>query len=272
MLAAATRRLGAAGVASPRVDAELLLCAVLGVPRTRLLTQRDLPRPALEQYRSWVERRAAREPLQYIVGTAPFRHVEVAVGPGVFIPRPETELLIDAVLPHLRDLPAPLAVDLCAGSGALALALAAELPTATVLAVEGAPRAFDWLQRNAAGRSVVAVHADVREPDALRDHAGRADAVVANPPYVPDGVAVDPEVRADPPEAVFAGADGLALLPAVLERAAQLLRPGGWFAVEHHDTHGAAVVELLARDGRWADANDHRDLAGRPRYATARRR
>lgn len=272
MLAAAADRLAAAGVPNPRVDAELLLCAVLGVPRTQLLTMREVSAAALDRYTEWVARRAAREPLQHIVGTAPFRHLELAVGPGVFVPRPETELVVDAVLDQLRTVPAPLAVDLCAGSGALALALAAEVPAATVVAVEAAPAAFGWLQRNAAGSRVRAVQADVRDEDALREYAARADAVVANPPYVPHGVAVQPEVRADPPEAVFAGPDGLALLPAVIDRAAQLLRPGGWLAVEHHDTHGDAVLDLLARDGRWLDASDHADLSGRPRYATARRR
>ena len=272
VLAAATQRLAAAGVSSPRVDAELLLAAVLDVPRSRLLAQHDVPDTALDRYTAWLDRRVAREPLQHIVGTAPFRHLELAVGPGVFVPRPETELLVDAVLPHLRRCPAPLALDLCAGSGALALALAAELPAAIVVAVESARPALDWLHRNAAGSRVIAVQADVHDPDALRDYIGRADVVVSNPPYVPDDVPIAPEVRADPPDAVFAGSDGLALLPAVISRAAELLRPGGWLAVEHHDTHGPAVLDLLTRDDCWADAADHRDLADRPRYATARRR
>ena len=272
VLAAGTRQLAAAGVTTPRVDAELLLAAAAGVPRGRLLSQRSLPGDVLERYVAWVARRGNREPVQHITGTAPFRRIELAVGPGVFVPRPETELLVDAVLPHLRALRAPLVFDLCAGTGALALAIADEVPDATVVAVEASPAAFAWLIRNVAGRaSVVMVLGDVRDPGVLREYTGRADAVVANPPYVPDDVAVAAEVHADPPEAVFAGQDGMAILPAVAQRAAELLRPGGWFAVEHDETHGAAVEELLAQDGRWSDVADHADLAGRPRFATARR-
>jgi release factor glutamine methyltransferase len=271
LLAAATEGLAAAGVSSPRVDAELLLAAAARTPRSRLLTIRELPAPVANRYHEWVARRAGREPLQHIVGTAPFRRIEVTVGPGVFIPRPETELLVDAVLPVLRAVDRPLAFDLCAGSGALALALEDEVPGATVVAVESSEEAVGWLRRNVVGRLVTVVAGDVRDPEVVAAYRGRADAVVANPPYVPDDVEVEPEVHADPPAAVFAGPDGLAVLPAVAERAAELLRPGGWFAVEHHDTQGSAGAELLRRDGRWADVARHADLSGRPRYITARR-
>jgi release factor glutamine methyltransferase len=271
-LADATRRLAAAGVATPRVDAELLLAAALDVPRGRLLTREVLPAAAAARFEAFLSRRAAREPLQHIVGTAPFRRVELAVGAGVFVPRPETELLVDAVLPHLLRIAHPVAVDLCAGSGALAVAIADEVPGARVVALESAPAALPWLHRNGLPRGVEVLAGDVREDTVLAGLRGAADAVVANPPYVPDGVAVDPEVRADPPAAVFAGSDGLALLPAVIARAAELLRPGGMFAVEHGDSHGSAVPDMLAADGRWQDIGDHRDLAGRPRYVTAVRR
>jgi release factor glutamine methyltransferase len=249
------------------VDAELLLAAVLGVPRSRLLLAPPPDPEATAAFRALVARRAGREPLQHIVGTAPFRTIEVAVGPGVFIPRPETELLVDAVRAGLAA--GLTAVDLCSGSGALALALAAEVPGLRVVAVEADPDALVWLRRNAAATPVQVVAADVTDGPLLPELAGTVAAVVANPPYVPTSVAVGPEVRRDPAQAVFAGTDGLSVLPAVIARAAELLRAGGRLAVEHDDTHETAVPELLVADGRWEEISDHRDLAGRPRYATA---
>jgi release factor glutamine methyltransferase len=269
LLATATARLSAAGVPSPRVDAELLLAHVLCIPRARLFSAVAPDPEQAARFAAVLERRAAREPLQHIVGTAPFRHVEVAVGPGVFVPRPETELLVEAVLPTLRAAARPVAVDLCAGSGALALAIADEVPGTRVLAVELV--AGDWLARNAAGTAVEPVHGDVRDPQLLVDLHGAVDAVVSNPPYVPESAAVAAEVRHDPREAVFAGDDGLALIGAVVARAGQLLRPGGVLAVEHDESHEAAVPQLLAADARFSHIVDHRDLAGRPRYAVALR-
>ncbi len=271
LLADAAARLAAAGVPSPRVDAELLLAAALDVPRSRLLTLDRVPVTAAVAFEAQVTRRAAREPVQHITGTAPFRTLELAVGPGVFVPRPETELLVDAVLPHLRGLAAPTVVDLCSGSGALALAVAAEVPAARVVAVESSATALTWLARNAAGTPVRVVAGDVRDPQLLPGLDGQADAVLSNPPYVPAPTSVDPEVRADPAEAVFAGADGLDLMPAVITQAALLLRPGGVLALEHDDTHAASVPALLAADGRWGAIADHVDLTGRPRFTVARR-
>jgi release factor glutamine methyltransferase len=261
-LDAATRQLAAAGVASPRVDAELLLAHYLGVERSRLST---VDGPVPPEFPQAVQRRAAREPLQYIVGRAAFRYVDVAVGSGVFIPRPETELLVDAVLPALT--PAASVVDLCAGSGALAVSIAHEMPGARVYAVECSPAALPWLRHNAATTSVTVVAGDVTDPSLLAELAGQVDAVVSNPPYVPAGTHVEPEVSADPADAVFAGPDGLAVIPAVIARARELLRPGGVLAIEHDETHAEAVPGLLG--GGWRDVTDHRDLAGRPRYTTA---
>jgi release factor glutamine methyltransferase len=261
----ATARLRAAGVASPQVDAELLLAHCLGVKRSRLSTVDGARPAALTSFEQLVERRANREPLQYILGSAPFRYVDLDVGPGVFIPRPETELLVDAVLAALS--PTSIVVDLCSGSGALAVALATERPGIRVHAVERSPAALPWLRRNAEPAGVTVVEGDVADPDLLADLDGSVDAVVSNPPYVPDGTVVDHEVRADPAEAVFAGPDGLAVIPAVIARAAALLRPGGVLAVEHDDTHGQAVPALLG--DQWREVADHRDLAGRPRYTTA---
>lgn len=270
LLAAATDRLRAAGVASPRVDAELLLAHVLGVPRTRVVLAAAPPLDTVARYEALVARRAGREPLQHIIGTAPFRHLEIPVGPGVFVPRPETELLVDAVLPVLAA--GGLAVDLCSGSGALALSLAHEVPGLRVIAVEGDDAALGWLKRNTAGTAVRVEHADVTCGPVLPEVAGRVDAVVCNPPYVPAGRAGDPEVAADPAAALFAGTDGLAVIRPVIERSGELLRPAGVLAMEHDDSHGEVVPALLRGDGRWERVTAHRDLAGRPRYVTARRR
>ena len=209
-----------------------------------------------------------------ITGVAPFRHLMLTVGPGAFVPRPETELLVDAVLAHLRGLDAPLVIDLCAGAGALGLAVANEVPGAQVVLVERSPAALRYLAENAASidaERVRVVAGDLRDAELLRPLHGRADAVLSNPPYVPSAVAVAAEVHADPPEAVFAGDDGLGLLPTVINRAAQLLVVGGVLAVEHDDTHERAVPALLTADGRFDEVRDHRDLGGRPRFATARR-
>lgn len=276
LLAHATAGLAAAGVTSPRVDAELLLAHVLTVPRSRLLLAGPPSVDEVAAFESALERRIAREPLQYIVGTAAFRHIEVAVGRGVFIPRPETELLIDAVLPTLRAIEHPVAVDLCSGSGALALAIADEVPGARVLAVERPGPSGEWLLRNVAGantaaRPVEAVLGDIAAGELLAELRGTVDALVCNPPYVPGGTDVAPEVLFDPGIAVFAGEDGLALMPHVVGRAGELLRSGGVLALEHDDTQGDAVPRLLHDDGRFTEITDHHDLTGRPRYTVAAR-
>ena len=271
----AERELAAAGVPSPRVDAELLAAHVVGVPRGRLVMVPLVDEPVLERYQELVARRAAREPLQHLLGTAVFGPVTLAVGPGVFTPRPETELLLEWGLKAIADVTSPLVVDLCTGSGALALAIAAMRPDAVVHAVELDPDALAWARRNVAshGGRVVLHAGDVRAPDLLPELAGRVDLVVCNPPYVPDATPVPPEVRTgDPAVAVFGGPDGLAIIPAVAGRAATLLRPGGAFAVEHDDTHADAVPALLRARSELRDVEEHADLNGRPRFATARRR
>ncbi|MFC4021708.1 peptide chain release factor N(5)-glutamine methyltransferase [Micromonospora sp. GCM10011542] len=277
-VARAARVLGAAGVEPARVEAELLAAHVLGVPRGRLALADGFDTGQLARLDALVRRRADREPLQHLTGTAGFRHLELAVGPGVFVPRPETELLAGWGVERGRG-HAPLVVDLCSGSGAIALAVAQELPDARVVAVERSPAALRWLRRNAAERAtagdrpIEVVEADVTDPDLLAELVGRVDVLLCNPPYVPDDVVVPPEVAGhDPAEAVFGGADGLAVIRPVLRRSAELLRPGGVLGVEHDDTHGAAVPGLLAADGRFTAVEEHRDLTGRPRYATASRR
>ena len=269
LLTTASALLRAAGVDSARVDAELLLAHSLGVERSRLLLVDAVPTAAESAFATALARRVMREPLQHIIGSAPFRHLELAVGPGVFVPRPETELLVDAVLPRLRAVAEPTVVDLCAGSGALVLAVADEVPGVRGYAVEKSAAAVEWLRRNTAGTTVQVVVADVRDPDLLVELRTTVDAVLCNPPYVPSVQPVGPEVRADPEDAVFAGPDGLALMPAVAARAAQLLRPGGVVAIEHDDTQGESMPRLLTRLGCWRDISAHRDLAGLPRYVTA---
>ena len=265
LIAAAAARLAAAGVASPRVDAELLLAGALGTSRSAAALREQIPPAAHSVFAGYVARRVAREPLQHILGEAPFRHVVVAVGPGVFVPRPETELLVDAVLPHLRSRSEPLAVDLCAGSGALAVAIANEVPGSRVIAVERSPTALPWLVRNVP--PAVEVRAgDVADPELLRDVYGQVDAVVSNPPYVPAAVEVSPEVHADPADAVFAGQDGLDVIPTVIRRAGELLRAGGVLAMEHDETQD---VRDLFPAALWTAVAEHDDLSGRARYVTA---
>jgi release factor glutamine methyltransferase len=274
----AARELAAAGVPSPRVDAEVLAAHVVGVPRGRLVMVPLVDEPVLGRYQELVARRAAREPLQHLLGTAAFGPVTLAVGPGVFTPRPETELLLEWGLKAIADVTSPLVVDLCTGSGALALGIAACRPDAEVHAVEADAAALSWARRNveahgAAGGTPVVLHAaDVRWPDLLPELETHVDLVLCNPPYVPDGTPVPPEVASfDPPGAVFGGPDGLEIIRAVVTAAAALLRHGGRLGIEHDDTHGDAVPELLRRRRVLADVEEHSDLAGRPRFATARR-
>ncbi|WP_422736664.1 peptide chain release factor N(5)-glutamine methyltransferase [Micromonospora sp. WMMD729] len=278
-VARAARVLAEAGVGPARVEAELLVAYVLDVPRGRLVLADDLDDAQLARLDELVARRAGREPLQHLTGRAAFRHLELAVGPGVFVPRPETELLAGWGVEQGRGRSEPLVVDLCSGTGAIALAVAQELPGARVVAVERSPAALAWLRRNAAERAaagdrpIEVVEADVTAPDLLADLVGRVDVLLCNPPYVPVAVVVPPEVAAhDPAEAVFGGLDGLAVIRPVIDRAAALLRPGGVIGVEHDDTHGEAVPELFALDGRFDAVVAHPDLTGRPRYATASRR
>jgi release factor glutamine methyltransferase len=277
-VARAAAALTAAGVASPRVDAELLTAYVLGVSRSRLVLTDGLDAGQRARLGELVAARVRRVPVQHLVGRAGFRHLELAVGPGIFVPRPETELLAGWGLSAIAALAAPVVVDLCSGSGAIALAVAHEAPAARVYAVERDPDALPWLRRNAeeraaAGDTPIEVRgADVTDPEALADLRGAVDAVLCNPPYVPDAVPVPPEVAGhDPARAVFGGADGLAVIRPVIALAAALLRPGGVVAIEHDDSHGAAVPALLADHGGFAEVADHADLAGRPRFATARR-
>ena len=271
LVAEAVRRLADAGVASPEADAEILLAHVLEIDRSRLVLVDEVADGDRTTYDALVGRRAAREPLQHLTGRAYFRHVELAVGPGVFVPRPETELLGGWAIERAGALDAPVVVDLGTGSGAIAKAVADEVPHARVHAVEMDEAAHGWATRNLAGTGV-----DLRLGDlgtAFDELAGTVDVIVSNPPYIPldawESVAL--EVRDhDPALALWSGADGLDAMRVVEARAALLLGPGGVVGVEHADAQGESAPAVFAATGRWADVRDHRDLAGRPRFVTAR--
>ncbi|WP_433799609.1 peptide chain release factor N(5)-glutamine methyltransferase [Actinomycetospora sp. CA-084318] len=265
-VAAAAVTLAEAGIESPRVDAELLAAHVLGIPRTRLVLAPDLDDEASRRLDELVARRAAREPLQHLVGSAVLGPVSVAVGAGVFVPRPETELLLTEGVANLRGAAAPVVVDLCTGSGALALALAVARPDAEVWAVEADPTALTWADRNLAGSGVHLVEGDVTAPGTLAELDGTVDLLVANPPYVPAGTPVSAEVARDPARAVFAGVDGLDVIRPLAATAARLVRPGGRVAVEHDESHAPAVLAVLEGAG-FTDLATRVDLAGRPRVA-----
>src|SRR3954469_16180206 len=273
LLADAARRLAEAGVESPRVDAELLLAFVLRTSRTGLLTVDGVPDDAAARFAALLDQRADRVPLQHLTGRAPFRHLELAVGPGVFVPRPETEALVGWALERLDGLETPVVVDLGSGSGAIALSIAHEHPGARVRAVERDPVAIEWTRTNATGSTVEVLAGDMTDPALLRDLDGTVDLVVSTPPYVPDGARVPREVADhDPPLALWGGPDGLDVVRGLLGTAARLLRPGGWLGIEHADQQGSALPALVRASGSWTDVADNLDLAGRPRYTTARLR
>ncbi len=278
LLADASRRLAAAEIESPRVDAELLLAAVLDVPRARLLTLDEVPDGALARFAALLDQRIDRIPLQHLTGRAPFRLLELAVGPGVFVPRPETEQMTGWVLERLADAAAPVVVDLGAGSGAIALSIAHEHPGARVTAVERDPVAIDWTRHNAGLRAaagdtpVTVVAGDMTDPSLLAELDGAVDVVVSNPPYVPDGAVLPREVSDhDPSLALWGGPDGLDVVRGMLGTAARLLRTGGWLAVEHADQQGSSLPAVVRAHGGFTEVADHPDLAGRPRFTTARR-
>lgn len=279
----AARQLAAAGVGSPEHDARALAAHVLGVARLEPALAPEPPADFYPAFGALVERRRARVPLQHLVGSAPFRYLELAVRPGVFVPRPETELLAGWAIEHLTHAsrhpahapagtPRPVVVDLCTGSGVIAKAIAEEVPGVDVHAVELDEDAFGWAQRNLAGTGVDLRHGDFAT--AFDDLLGSVDVVVCNPPYVPleawESVAVEARDH-DPHRALFSGEDGLDAIRVLADRAAALLRPGGVVGVEHADVQGESAPAVFAALDAWDEVRDHRDLNDRPRFLTARR-
>ena len=274
----AERLLTGAGVDSARAEAELIAAHVLGVERTRLPLVPLVDPPVVDAIGRLVAQRAKRVPLQHLTGWAAMGPLLIDVGAGVFVPRPETELLLAWALATLDGVRSPVVVDLCTGSGALALAVQNLRPDAAVHAVELDTSALAWARRNsdkrvAEGDQPIRLHSgDVADPALLTDLDGMVDVVLCNPPYVPSSTVVPPEVAEhDPAIAVFGGPDGLDVIRHVVGLSARLLRAGGSVAIEHDDTHGEAVPALLAARRVLTDVADHLDLAGRPRYATARK-
>ena len=275
----AVQILESAGVPNPRVDAELLLGHVLGISRggvqAKAVTDAGLSSEDSVAVSELIERRAAREPLQHLTGRAAFRHLELAVGPGVFVPRPETEFVAQFAIDALAAVAsaAPVGVDLGTGSGAIALAMATEVPHSIVYGVEVSPRAFVWTKQNF--RSVGAENAHpvfIDLAEALPELDGSVDVVISNPPYIPLGaIPRDPEVRLfDPEIALYGGEDGLDVVRQVSATARRLLHAGGTLVLEHGELQAAPIAALLKHDG-WSAVAHHRDLLGRDRATTALR-
>ncbi|GAB3080495.1 peptide chain release factor N(5)-glutamine methyltransferase [Intrasporangium mesophilum] len=294
----AAARLADAGVGSPDVDSVELAAYVLGVPtqevRRLMVLGGALPDTFATRYAALLDERARRVPLQHLTGRAHFRRLTLAVGPGVFVPRPETEVLVELAIEEVDrltahagdehedrgehgrqgDRPARV-VDLCSGSGAIPFAIADERPGVEIRGVELSVEALAWATAN---RDRLGLDVDLTQGDATRpclpDWVGTVDIVTVNPPYIPVGaVPLDPEVRDhDPQVALYGGSeDGLAIPLAVVRTAAALLRPGGLVLVEHADSQGESLPRRLAATGEWHDLADHPDLSGRPRVTTARR-
>ncbi len=268
LLVEATETLQSAGVASARHDAESLLSHVTGVPRLSLVTMAKPDGMQKDAFLKLIEARASRIPLQHLTGSSAFRYVDLEVGPGVFVPRPETELLAGWAIDHAKTLDRPVVVELCAGSGAISLSVVHEVPHAAVHAVELDEPAYEWAQRNLDGTGVDLRLGDMA--DAFGDLDGTVDIVVANPPYIPLDAweSVAPEVRDhDPSLALWSGDDGLDAMRILEQVAWRLLKPGGVVGAEHADAQGESAPAVFT--ARWAGVRDNLDLARRPRFVTA---
>ncbi|WP_431231002.1 peptide chain release factor N(5)-glutamine methyltransferase [Mycolicibacterium psychrotolerans] len=267
----ATAALASAGIDSARIDAELLAAYLAGTDRGRLAAIDEPDADFFRRYDEIIDARRTRVPVQHLTGSAPFGPLDLTVGPGVFIPRPETEALLEwALAQRLPD--HPVIVDLCTGSGALAIALATQRPQARVIAVDDDPAALGYARRNAESTAVEVVQADVTVAGLLPELRGSVDLVVSNPPYIPVGAELEPEVADhDPAHALFGGDDGMAVIGPIARLAGGWLKPGGLFAVEHDDTTSGLTVETISATKLFTEITPRHDLAGRPRFVTARR-
>ena len=261
------------------VEAEHLLAHTLGISRMDLHNPLTVENALAaigdmtvveETFWKLLDRRCAHEPLQYLTGLAYFRHLEIKVGPGVLVPRPESELLVESVLTHIEKLSGAVSVvDLGSGSGALALAIATEAPQTHVIAVEKSPEAIHWLKENVA---FIDEKVRILESDVATALEGvKCDVVIANPPYVPDSQELPRDVADhEPAIALFGGVDGMKSPRLFISTASRLLKSGGFLAIEHHEEQGASIADVLSED--FIDILLHKDLTGRPRFTTAVRR
>ena len=271
----ATDKFSAAGVLSPSVDAELLGCFILEIERSELtllaIDNQSFPENKLPEFFEAVQRRERREPLQHITGFAPFRHLELNVGPGVFTPRPETEQVVGFAMEKITNFQSPLIVDLCSGSGAIAISLATEIPESKVFAVEKSEEAFGYLLQNAASYGLSKVN--LRNEDlqnSLSELDGKVDLVISNPPYIPnDAIPIDLEVQLhEPSMSLYGGVDGLDVIRQISIRAKKLLKSGGLLVLEHADSQSNAIGKLLLAGG-WLEIEARADLAGKERMISA---
>ena len=266
-----------AGIESAEVDAQLLAAHVLGISRgelqSKLFTNDELSEELSKSITDIIRKRSERIPVQHLTGIAYFRNLELFVGPGVFVPRPETEIVAQFAITALKEIPnEPIAVDLCTGSGAIAISMATEVPNSKVYAWELNPESEPWLRKNTRG-NVELVMADIAADHKLfSELEGVVDVVISNPPYIPnDAVPRDPEVRLhDPSLALYGGVDGMDIMRVVSRRALQLLKPGGLLVVEHADNQAQIVADLFIADG-WKEIESHQDLSSRDRAVTARK-
>ena len=286
----ATQRLQASGIDSARTDAELLLCHVLEVKRMRLMLVDELTFEQRMHYERLLSKRQSRVPLQHLTGVAPFRYLELEIGPGALVPRPETEVVVEAALRWVREhvTTRPLLLDLCSGAAPITVALATELDHVDVVGMEKYEEAQYWGRCNfvryadaiaARDNTLTLVDADATDASAFAAYENRAALVISNPPYIPDGmVPRDPEVQQhDPSVALFGGADGFDIVRGLLDTSAIALQDNGFFIMEHADAQGedagaAGLPALIRAHAAFAEVEDHNDLTGRPRYTTATRR